>query len=215
MFDSLRFITSAFFKQPGPSPAPAKKEMPLSLHAGFSELPPSLKNNILGGSDSFLPRHALARDILDEPERPAMPRKTFNSLQAMRINLLTRHSDNKNIENNEFLKESIIEDHLPLFDALLQTTEDPDLPSLLELAATEQNDEAFRKLASRVRNPLPQSTLRHVAECGDLDNLKLLLEKSDLNLDEKKALLALAKNKRRETALLFIGALRECEFDLN
>ncbi len=211
MFDSIRYKASAFFTRT-PSPE-SKVKVPLSLISQFSNLPQPLKETIVGDSDAFLPRAALVQDILNESERPNLPRKTFESLQAARINLLTRQSRNRHNENNDFIKESIIQDNLPLFDALLKTTDHPDLPSLLELAATEQNDEAFRKLVSKVRNPLPQTTLQHVAECGQVDNLRQLLTISRLTEEEKTTLLTYARKRRRDEALSFVLELRDNEID--
>lgn len=214
MFNSISHKASAFFKRFASGPAPENKtKVPILLPSHFSNLPPHLQETILGDADAFLPRTTLVQDIVNESERPVLPTKTFDSLQAARINLLTRYSLNRNNENNDFLKQSIIENNLPLFDALMKTTDNPDLPSLLELAATEQNDEAFRKLVCKIRNQLPQRTLQHVAEYGQVDNLRQLLETSNLAETEKKELLTLAKKRCRDEALSMVLALGDNEFD--
>lgn len=191
MLSPVRFTGSDTSARPA---SPQRKPIDISLSKLYQQIM-ALPMDI---SDQIIPRKALFQDIL---EKRSTSSRESQQKQMFDIQLLTRYSLNRQKENDLFLQRSLGSGHFAVFNALMQTTEKPDLAPLLEIAATKNDDETFWELLHTLKassQEIPLSTFERVAACGQSDKLRKLFDVSTLGANEKKTLWKLAQQQKEK-----------------
>ncbi len=192
------FPIQATVPQPQSSP---KQSRPIDvsysqLIKNIAALHPDVQNQILASTNAFIPASKMVQDLFIRQAK----NQPDDTHQAVDIHLLTQHTSKSEKENNRFLRQSLQKNHTPLFDALLKHSATPDLPPLVQMAALQTNKAAFQKLLTQIKHPLPESTLRYVADCGEPDYLRQIFKKisSGLTPDAEQELLTQAENQQEQ-----------------
>lgn len=191
MLSPVRFTGSDTSARPA---TPQRKPIDISL----SKLYQQIMALPLDISDQIIPRKELFQDILEKRSTPSIENQRK---QTFDIQLLTRYSLNRQKENDLFLQRSLGSGHFAVFNALMQTTEKPDLAPLLEIAATKNDYETFWELLHTLKassQEIPLSTFERVAACGQPDKLRKLFDVSTLGTNEKKTLWKLAQQQKEK-----------------